>query len=337
MSTYSYIPVIRHGYNEQRVVEEFEDYSSENELEYNGKILPILELTDTDDVNELESYRASFEKILVEYPFHLQDSENKYSNDVKSLFSPYSGLDDFYDDVLESGDVPVVSGSAQRPVDYGNHRSRYLRINSDYPEVAVRLFIRLVELDRHQKEDIRELIDTLREDDLILLDLVDVAGMDTTAYENLEWVMNQIEDQDAYILNAFKYTDSNHNYGPIASQSLGANGFGDYVINMRFPQEMNFAPSVSYIRLYDSETHEIMNYGGANYEEALESVLDSGDWNPSDSPFVEKAFRDPNLDPSTWKRVRMGHYMWSVVDDTLDRMETETGRDLDERGYSDIP
>ena len=337
MSDFSYVPILRDGRNEQQVVDDFDKFADNNGVNYQSQIFPLIELKNREDRGELDSYRDLTDRLMIEFPHHLLYSDNKYSDDVEELIDEYSGEVDLYADVLEGDEIPVVSSSAQRPMDYGDYLGRYRALKDEYNPVAIRLFIRGAKLDKRQKAVIKGLFSELRDTDIVLLDLVDVAGMDHRAYSNLEWARSQLSNQECFVLNAFKYTESNHNYGPIAAQDLNASGFGDYAINMRFPQEMNFAPPTKYIRLYDSETHDIHNYGGANYEEALDEVLDSGDWDPSDSPFVKKAFNNPNLDPSTWKRIRMGHYMWEVTTDTLSRMTTDTGSDLDEKGARDLP
>ncbi|MUV49293.1 hypothetical protein [Haloarcula sp. CBA1122] len=329
-----YVPIVRHGFNEIQVFEDFDDSLLGNVSP--NQVMPVIEIIDEDDFNHLDSYREFERDLMIDLPRYLVPRNNKHQDDVDTIVSNYSSVADFYRQNVDNDDVPVVSGDAEPPIDYSQLTSLYNQLENDYDRLAIRIFVGLRQFDHQQEQQIRDLVSQLRDDDLVLIDLVDTAGFDSDAYRNAETIVGLLDSQETYILNAFKYDESNHNYGPVAAKELDISGFGDFVINQRFPQEMNFRPPTQYIRMFNTDTMELENFGGDGYDNAYNQMRNSNGLDPDHCEYCRQADSDPNWGPNFWKRVRMGHYISEVLDETLDRMESQTSPNLDSHGYDEI-
>lgn len=329
-----YIPIVRHGINEKKVFNEFDDSLLSNPNL--SSVLPVMEIIDEDDFNAIDDYREFSNELMIDLPRYLIPRDNKLNDEVEITTNNYRSVVDFYTQNIPNGDVPVVSGDAEAPIDYSQLRSIYDDLKTEFNKLAVRIFVGLRQFDNQQENDVRELLENLRDEDVILLDLIDTGGFDSDAYRNAELIVDWSDGQDTFILNAFRYDESNHNYGPVAAKELDIEGFGDFGINQRFPQEMNFRPPTQYIRMFDTDTMELRNFGGDGYNDAYQQLQNSSYFDPDHCEFCRQADEDPNWGPNFWKRVRLGHYVSEVLEETLDRVETQPSRNLDQHGYDQI-
>lgn len=332
---YKYIPIIRDGRNERSVVQDLAPYGASGNS--NSSLFPLIEITDEDDLANLVTYRRVAGEIMVELPIYLLPSADQNSQNVRDTYQDNnSDLAEFYRNELDASDVPVITGLSDRPVDYSNLLGRYRDVISDFSKVAVRIFVRSVELDNRQISDLRTLLSNVRDQDIVLLDQVDVSGFEHPAYSNLQTLADEIQGNDTFMLNAFKYDESPHNYGPVLTVDLDFNGFGDFGINRRFNPPMGGGPPTVYIRHYLEDMCELEDFSGDDYGEAFTSLRASPHFNQNHCHFCSNEAMSGNRDHSTWKRFRMGHYMDCILDDTLARMETQSIDEIDSSGYADI-
>ena len=312
----TYVPILRNDVNERKAIQRlrqdsFSEYPTE-EL----KMLPLVEVTDEDDLNALRAYRDVGEAVMIELPRYLAEQENKYQEAVSELIEDYGSITDFYRGKVDSKYVPVVSGS-NNPIDYSEHLSMYRELREDFDRLAVRLIFRGTSesLTDVQRNSLEELGAEVRERDIILFDIGD-SSVTEPLLEDLEYLSGVFKQPTKAVLNAFDaYNERPNNQSPHLAEDIGASAFGDFGINKRFKPnpEDGFAPPRVKHRHYVPNHSTVEQFEGENYEEAAEALSGWSEWDESHCEGCHRAASTNNYDVNTWVQIRMEHYFRSVL------------------------
>ena len=317
-----YAPVIRDGYIERGVMEEFAGFSrfEKDRLD----LLPIIEITEDSDLNNLVQYAQAGTPVLVDVPRYLTETEepNGLTEDVEELLTSTNSAVDFLNDNFDKVDVPVVSGPLDLPSDYTDLVDVYNSLSDDFDRVAVRIFIPSTELDESQVDDLRILEEVLAPQDIVLLDYFEVGnlGPSATGRQNLIKVSELFENYSRVILDAFNVFEGiNYNFGPVIAKQAGVEGFGDFAVNQRYPPAKDIPMGLHdtrTIRHYDFDDREIVEFEGKGFSGPDRAYQELDSWNKWDSDhceFCEEAATEDSEGFGFWKRVRVGHYIDSVI------------------------
>ena len=323
----TYAPVLRDGPYERSVMKKFggmRRFMQDGTLD----LMPIIEVTDESDLGHLSSYAAAGSPVLVDAPQYLtQTSEpNGETADVENLLGSIGGPIKFLNENTDHIDVPVVSGQLETPFDYSELVTRYERLSDDYDRVSLRPFVAPERLTTHQKEDLHTLAEEVGDDDIILLDYIQPhagsLGPSATGRENLIEAATVFEDNPCLILDAFDvFEGENYNYGPAIAREAGVEGFGDFAVDRRFPPAEDIPMGMHDTRNiyhYDFKDREVKKFQGEGYngsESAFEELSDWSKWDSHHCEFCEEAEASTSEGPGTWKRIRMGHYIESVLEE----------------------
>lgn len=336
----SYIPIVRSGPVEQDALSEFWNSFSRFESESGHSLSPLLELVDLDKLEDIDDYASIGERQFIDIPTYLLERITKHSDDIEELVEEYEDSVTFFQEEEIGEFIPVVSTDSTDVIEYETLREDYQNLQNDYETIALRPFVGGPELDEVQRDSITELVEEVRPDDVVLLDIVDVAGFEGSLYANLDFITDLTTDYETYTLNAFQPRQGGraHNYGPVLADDLRVDGFGDFVLEPRFPPSGGQPTETRIIRHYgpDQFELEIFTSEDGGYEEALAQLRGSDYWDASHCQFCREANSDWNEGHRFWKRIRMGHYIHSIYIDTLQQMDEHSGEDLDMDGYQYI-
>jgi hypothetical protein len=319
-----YAPVFRDGYIERGVMEEFAGLTR-----FEGgrlDLLPIIEVTEESDLDNLNSYAQAGSPVLVDAPRYLTETEepNDLTEDVDDLLSSAGGSVEFLKENSNQIEVPVASGSLDSPSDYTGLNEYYDSLSDTYDRVALRVFIPSAELEDWQLEDLRSLEDEIDSEDIVLLDYFQSGnlGPPGTGRENLITASSIFEDHLRIILDAFNvFKGVNYNFGPAIANEAGVEGFGDFAVNQRYPPAEDIPMGLHdtrTIRHYDFDDREIAEFEGEGFNganSAYEDLSSWDKWNPDHCEFCEEAAAENSEGFGFWKRVRVGHYIDSVLEE----------------------
>jgi len=317
-----YAPVLRDGYIERGVMDEFAGFSRYRDDRLD--LLPIIEVINESDLESLEEYAQAGTSVLVDVPRYLMETEepNGLSEDVKTLLSYTEGPVDFLNTNSKKIDVPVVSGSLDLPSDYIDLTRIYHSISEEYDQAALRIFVPSIELKEWQLEDLRAVEQEIRSEDIVLLDYYETGnlGPSATGRENLIDTASIFKDNLRVILDAFDVFEGvNYNFGPVIAEQAQVEGFGDFAVNQRYPPAEDIPMGLHdtrTIRHYDFEDREIAEFKGEGFngsDSAYEKLSSWNKWDPEHCEFCEEAATEENEGFGFWKRVRVGHYIDSVI------------------------
>lgn len=335
----SYIPIIRPGPVELNALSEFWSGLTRFAAGSDHSFSPLIEIIDEEGLSDLDKYLGFGDLLLVDYPLYLQERRTKFSGGLGNLEKEYENSVDFFQEEIDQA-VPVVSTDSIDLIEYDTILSDFNSLREEFDRIALRPFVGGPELDTEQKSSLRNLINEIRSNDLILLDVVDVAGFEGSLYENIVFINDLISNNDTFVLNAFEPRQRGHahNHGPILTEDLNLDGFGDFVLEPRYPPAGGQPTDTRIIRHYSPNEFEleifISEEGG--YEEAFEQLKSSDYWNSEHCQYCQEASTDWNESHRFWKKIRMGHYLHSSFLDTLQEMDEHTGQDLDMDGYQYI-
>jgi hypothetical protein len=311
-----YAPVLRDGPSERDVIQEFGGLSRFTDSQ-RGQLYSILEISGEDDLDNLDVYRDASDELLIDLPEYLTQEDNTLCDPIENLLDEFRKPTDFLNNFQGRIPVPVLSGTISNPITYHQYQSLYRDISSDFEKVALRLFVRPTALTEDQQEDLRILAETIDSDDIILLDLLEVAqlGSGDQGRETLQDICTLFQDQITVILNAFSsYKGENQNFGPEVARDIAADGFGDFAINYRFPQSVPLGDiDTRIIRQYSPTESRVFEFKGEGYEGAYQELEAWELWDPDHCEFCRRASVENTEHLPFWKRVRMGHYISSAL------------------------
>lgn len=277
-------------------------------------MVPLVELVSEEDVENLGPYEDAGNSTLVELPHYLTDRSNKYQESVSALFDQYGNAQDFYLDHSDNIDIPVVSGSIE-PIDYAELRPILQDLTSEFDQIAVRLMISGFSnpLTRDQKDSLEELNSAVRNEDILLFDLLD-NGVTDVLKDDLRYLSDLFEDNTKAVLNAFDaYDDHPDNQSPAIADDIGATAFGDYGINLRFKPKGGGPTEETRLRHYYPDHSTVQFFRGDDYQDAAEDLRDWNEWDRSHCDGCRRADRTTNNDANTWSQIKMEHYFSSVL------------------------
>ncbi|WP_147465011.1 hypothetical protein [Halococcus sp. IIIV-5B] len=352
---YDYIPGIRHGTNEQQALEALSNQLSQaggSQQQHSDRVKPLLEIVTKSDLNMVSRYVRNFSEVFVDFPRYLSYRDNKYRDDVDSL------IRNFWNDPvtfhqLNSGMsyTPTLSGTID-PIDLSNYKAMIQTLHSYFNRICIRLFIPINTYSSSQENTIREILNELGTNDAVLADALNVDNLSTGLMPNIEFISNEMGAQDFYVFNLFEPRDGvNYNYGPVIGKHAGVDGVGDYVLERRFPSDIPpgaFPNIPKRVRQYESTSHSLDTTEDPDYYvNAIGSMVRSGNLNPNhcqacqdlydEFQMVTSTANRIDLDAGFVKRMRMNHYMYSVLNDEFPNMDAaSSASNFDSRGYNEI-
>lgn len=318
-----YTPILRDGESEQTVLSRFGGFrrlTDEDTLE----IHPLIEITSEDNFDNLTEYKQVGNPVMVDIPQYLSQTTepNQYTARISALLDGTTPVE-ILNDHLETVDVPIVSGTLQDPFEYTELIDRHQALASEFDTTALRVFIPPTSLSRSQLSGLRELKQATPGDTRILLDYVSTGNLhlDSSGRINLQQVAEVFRQFPLTVLDAFNHHEGeNYNFGPAIAREIGAIGFGDFANEPRYRDE-DIPPLGQHdtrnIYHYDYEDRMLRKFQGNGFngsDSAYEKMQSWPKWNPDHCEFCTDAHRTTNEDWVTWKRIRMGHYIESVIE-----------------------
>ena len=293
--------------------------------------------------------KRRYGEVWVDLPYYLTEKSNYFQDDAKELYYDYEQEpESFFEDNKQYIDVPVISAPLSYSFDL--EKNIYDSIKSEFNKIAVRIRVPLVEITTNMLSSLSNLVEEMRDDDVLLLDVFQFTSIETQIFSNIE-KMNEIfqqNDVNVSILNAFETNQLNcHNYGPLLSAYFNMEGFGDFATEERYKASGGGGSPTRKIRYYEPSTYTLWFFKDANgYNGAKEKLVQSGSWeNTSLTPqhlticnvCYEVNNDDYNKDNGYWKRFKILHYLNCIANETRSQYSSfNTSEDLDPDGYDTI-
>lgn len=313
-----YAPILRDGSSERNVVRQFGGLQQFTEQERGG-FYTVIEAISEEDLNNLNVYQSAADRVLVDVPTYLAERENKYSEAIKELIKRFGSAERFLSENNDQIPVPIISGSLTTPIPYENHLTSYQHVSDNYNSVAIRLFIRPTEFHRDQKKELQKIESEINSNDLLLFDFIETSRLESgkQGYENIQYLCELFKDNTKIVMNAFSsYDGVNYNFGPNIAKDLGAEGFGDFAINFRFPEEVPLGKiDTRKIRQYSPSESKVAVFEGNGYANAFKKLEEWDRWDPTHCEFCRRAARQDTEWDAFWRRVRMGHYISAALEE----------------------
>lgn len=352
---YAFVPAIRHGVNEQKALKSLYNQLSQGSggsQQQPDHVKPLIEVIEEDDLNNLPHYATRYDEVLVDFPRYLVDRDNMHSDDVGDLINTYSNDPVTFHRQNSTRDyTPVISGSLD-PISHTDFEQYIQSLSADFSRLGIRLFVPVKEYTPAEKDKISDIINTTRNDDAVLADVPDVAGLSDGIRPNIEFIKNQLGKQDFYVFDIFEPRgEVNYNYGLVMGKYADVDGVGDFAIEPRFPQDIPdaaFQHIPKRVRQYESSHHSVSTTEDSDsYVNAVETMIQNGDLDQNHCPACKELydkFQDVQADPSRKdldagfvKQMRMNHYIYSVLDEEFPNMDAAADAEsFDKDGYDDI-
>lgn len=311
MSLDTYIPVLRNKANEREVIQSFGGLTNFTSDEYQLNLVPLVEVSSTDDLSSLDPFHDAGDEMMVELPVYQTTRSTSFSETIQETLETYGDQVGFYLANSDSIDLPVVSGMADRSVSYQIHSSHHQDLHQQFQTVTHRLMIRGGSLDDDQRKSLEQLAGNLRPTDRVLFDVVDI-GYNEDIEAKLEFLIELFDQQERAVLNLVNaFRDNRDNLTPRVASKLGVSGFGDFAINVRKP---GGGPTQRVkIRHLHPEESVIQVFEGEDYTEASEALTEWDEWESDHCDYCQRASRQSGGTPSAWKRIRTGHHITSML------------------------
>ena len=313
MSPDTYILVLKNRPNEREVFKQFGGLANFGSDQSDLALESLLEVTGDDDLDDLRVFKSAADEVLVDIPVYQASRDNDFGNQIEETFAAYGDQIGFYLANSDRIDVPVVSGNNERTVEYGTHITRQQDLIEAFPTVAHRLIVGRKPLTDHQKRQLRRLASELRPSDRVLFDVIDKGYDEERIVPNIRFLAETFDSQNRAVLNLLNaFSDNRENLSPQVAAELGLSGFGDFAINIRYPSGGGPTGSVR-IRHYNGGSAYVEEFEGSDYTEAAEELTDWDEWQTDHCNYCREASRLNRGSASKWKRIRMGHYIKSVL------------------------
>lgn len=225
-------------------------------------------------------------------------------------------------------------------------------LKSTFNRLCVRLFVSIDPYSSGEKAEIQNILSELRDDDAVLADTPDVDNLSTGIRPNIEFIKNELDAQDFYVFDLFEPRDGiNYNYGLVMGKHADVDGIGDYILEPRFPSDIPagaFQNIPKRVRQYESSSHSLDTTEDPDYYvNAIESMVRNGNLNQNhcqacqdlydEYQMVQSTANRTDLDPGFVKRMRMNHYVYSVLGDEFPDMDAaSSASSFDNTGYGNI-
>lgn len=310
----TYNPVIRNNPNERQVIRHLGGLSQFTENpQYLLSFEPIIEIGSVDDLEQLEPFEAVSSRVYIDLPEYQTRRDRNFGNQIENTISNFGNRVQFFLQNSKKITNPVISGRLGPPVDYDLHRHSHEGLQDIYDSIAHRLMVRKGDsLSSEQRTSLVELANSLRPTDPVFFDVVDT-GFDDDLMNDLEFLAETFSESQRAVLNVFDAFDGEvKNSTPEIADNLGISGFGDFAINVRFPGGGGQGETVT-IRHYYPNHAQVEEFEGASYADASNELTDWEVWETDHCDYCRDAARLTTDDPNTWKRIRTGHYIISVL------------------------
>lgn len=310
-----YLPILRDGRNEQEVMQEFSGLNRFGELREGKLLYPLLEVTDEDDLQNLDAYQQAGDEVFIELPAYLGEQENHaLEGEINALLERYDGQNGFYREHEDKIDVPVISG---HPGDDLLHS--YEQAKEQFDEVVLRLL--LSEMGNNgELAGANEIGKEIASSDLVVFDLLDTVNLEEGGYDYLDTLAKIFSENRTVVANALNvYEGEAYNWGPEVVDEYGFDGFGDFAVGGRYPPIIpNLHESRKKYRQYGVGDFEMREFEGDSYEEAVQELEEWERWRQNHCPFCQQlGSRDRECTSHMAKQARVGHYIHSVFENDL--------------------
>lgn len=312
-----YHPVLRNKANERTVIQRFGGFSHFTNTERELQLQPIVEVAKDYELEDLAPFEDAGDQVFVDLPVYQSKRDTEFGNDVETTLEEYGDRRSFFLENADEIDLPIVSGWITDEIDYSPHKHLQRRLSEAYPTLTHRLMIRMKgQLSRSQRTDLEELVDELRGSDRVLFDVVDT-GYNDDLEADLQYLTDTFEGNRRAVLNVFNvFKGERRNRTPHVADNLDVHGFGDFSINVRYPGGGGRGDTMT-IRHYHPNHSFVEEFKGSTYGDASDELTDWDKWQTTHCDFCRDAHREENGNASTWKRVRMGHYISAVLRDQI--------------------
>ena len=355
-----YVPILRFRSIENTLLSD--------EIKNSDNIIPLLEIVDEEIFEKFIANTCNkFDKLMVELPIYLSERPNKYQTDVLDILNKYESSEEdsqisFYkdcqkdknfnlvtEDYPDLGFIPVIS-TIPRNITYSDFISKYNNLKNLFNEVAFRFFVYSTDITPEQKENILTISNSIRDNDIILLDILGFENVEGQIRKNLEEIISMLNEKQIYILNAFDYNGNNdtHNYSPLIAKELNTSGFGDFATTVRYEAGGGGGGQTKRIRFYEYNNHNLIHFQHeSSYTGATQFLKQSQFWKEiireeenhlSICSYCNAIEQDIyNNGHSWWKQYRIMHYINSILNHTIPNMsQYDNAEDFDSDGYNDI-
>lgn len=345
-----YVPIMRLRQTESQVL-----------WRVNGKpVFPLLEIVDQKVFDNFSITDYSFKQgIMFDLPCYLMESDNKYFGGVLKMFNSLTATSnqlkqaEFYKKNAKSIGIPVVSAQAIRVgLDYGDLVIGYNALDKKtLPKIAVRVFVSSIDLSSKNINSFKKLVTSLRDSDIILLDIVEFDGVESNVVKNLEMLVKLIpleNKKKTFILNAFDVADWRkdvHLYAPLLSKLFGLAGFGDFATMPRTELAGGGGGTTSVIRYTVGwEKKLIHSTSLTDFKDAKKKLKNKTVWTDAKAnghfnncnPCKEIDVLDTEW-KTFWKMFRIEHHVNVVLSNVLpDYVKYTKPDDFDMHGYDAI-
>lgn len=318
----AYSPIVRNGRNERQVIQSFGGFSHFTDTSSERQLRPIVEVESDEDLEALPLYQDAGDRVYVDFPVAHQERATKLTEGVNETLSHYGSREEFFRANSDKIEFPVVSGTPDSPVEYGIHISVHRGIEDDFDGVAHRLMVRSLKtgLSEDQKATLRDLAETTRpSSDVMMFDVVDTElGVESKVEDDIRFLSGLFSEYETVVLNWFDpLQGQTENLTPSIAERYDCDSFGDYAIDHRFPPDGGGRPKSVKLRHYHPQWREVAVFRGEDYADAGKDLLDWEEWDRDHCNDCRKIAslveQGEGSDFNQWKRLRMGHYIRSVI------------------------
>lgn len=310
-----YMPILRDGNNERRVIEQFGGLAKFGEGREGKALVPLIEVLEEGSIENLGEYSQAAELLLVEHPVYLTQEDHAVRDKIDTLCASYPTQLDFYREYAEKIDVPVITGQPSQ-----NTLNEFEEAQAEFDQVAIRLLL-AAQLEEGELASANDIGHELRANDLAIFDIVNTVEKGGGDYGYLSALSDIYDEHTTIAANALNVYDGEpYNWGPEIAAQFGLDGFGDFAVGGRYPPIIpNLHEKSKYVRHYGIDDFGFLEFKADNYELAAQKLESRRTWEPGHCPFCrELSNRDSDCTSYLAKRVRMGHYIHTAMETDLD-------------------
>jgi hypothetical protein len=345
-----YIPILRLRQTESKILKEI-----------NGKtICPLLEIVDSKSFQSFTAKNYKFSKdLMIDLPIYLTEEENRYYVGVTEILDGVNGASkqlkqaEFYKSNAKNIGIPVVSSkSIKIRLDYNDLLIGYNALDkTTFPKIAIRIFVNSIDLSPKNIASFKSLLSAIRDEDLLLFDVVEFDGVEQGAMNNLNILLALLSEklkERSFILNAFDITSNwrsdVHHYAPVLSKLFGLGGFGDFATMPRHEDAGGASGTTSVIRYTIGWEDRLTHFASPSFQVSSTTLKNAQVWadaktnghfnmcNPC------KQIDTKNTEWKTfWKMFRIEHHINTMLSNTLPNiLKYKNPQDFDIDGWDAI-
>jgi hypothetical protein len=341
-----YIPIFRFGATEVRILQKIP----------HRDIFPLLEIVNIKRLKSITKVKSRFHKgTMVELPLYLGQSRNKHFGNVLSILTDLEGSSradkqvNFYKIHKDLIDIPVISTDNDNIVNYSTLPESFNSIKDDYKKIAIRIFITALELSSQNTNHLKKLMGIIRENDIVLLDIVHINNAEAAIMKNIELIKALIPEtnlKNTMVLNAFDVSSQHvdiHHFAPLINKKFNLGGFGDFatiprdegaggigttaIIRYFFPRDLNLIHFVNTSFRRAKTELEASTYWAA--------LMGNGHYDKCDA--CKKIHTSHTESKTEWKIFRIWHHIACIFTDVIPNYDRHSNpQDFDIDGWDII-